>query len=116
MNLNFILIGGPTQYQLSGVIPGPGFPPVTEMMLSFAVATPSMLRMEPLPMFVCGGPGKYGQKEKKILESEYIDHLKVYVLESVTAEDVSRPSLTASVNLVTEAMKADGPRSEGGKI
>jgi hypothetical protein len=38
------------------------------------------------------------------------------VLESVTAEDVSRPSLTASVNLVTEAMKADGPRSEGGKI
>ena len=34
--------------------------------------------------------------------------------ESVTAESLPAPVYTASVNLVTDAMKQAGPRSEGG--
>lgn len=70
-------------------------------MLSFAVATPSMLKMDTLPMFVCGGPGKFApdSEEKQALVEEYVNHLRVHVLETITAEAASPPSLTASVNL-----------------
>lgn len=107
-----VTTGGPTQYQLTGVIPGPGFPPVPEMMMSFAHATPKMINMDTLPMFVCGGPGKYSEDDRQILVNEYINHLRRYV--SNTLDVLPPPRLTASVDLIVEAMRADGPKSEGG--
>ncbi len=79
------------------------------MMLSFAVATPTMIKMEPLPMFVCGGPGKLGAEDKQAAVDEYVNHLRVYVSESL--KELPTPRLTASVDLVTEGMKLSGQRS-----
>lgn len=86
------------------MIPRPGFPSVPEMMTSFAHATPAMINMETLPMFVCGGPGKY-EEERQIMVNEYINHLRKYV--SNTLDILPEPRLTASVNLTAKTVKPD---------
>jgi NAD(P)H dehydrogenase (quinone) len=108
-----VTTGGATEYQLSGVIPRKGYPPVPHMMISFAMATPQMINMDTLPMFVCGGPGKYGEEQKQILVDEYVNHLRVYVTGSLEALPEAR--LTASIDL-TDVVQADmtGPKSDGG--
>ena len=54
-------------------------------------------------MSVCGGPGKYEEEDKQVLVDEYVNHLRVYVTESL--EVLPEPRLTASVNLTTKAWK-----------
>ena len=82
------------------------------MMLSFAMATPSMIHMDVLPMFVCGGPGKFSEEDKQEAVGDYLNHLRAFVLQSLDTPPA--PRLTASVNLLTQAMKGEGERSEGG--
>jgi len=92
-----VTAGGPTKFQLMGVIPEDGFPPTPEMMLSFALATPTMIKMDTLPMFVCGGPGKLTPENRQVAVDEYVNHLRVHVLGSL--DTLPPPTLTASLDL-----------------
>jgi NAD(P)H dehydrogenase (quinone) len=100
-----VTTGAPTNVALMGVVPTPGYPSYTEMSISFAQATPVFCGMETLPMFVIGGTlGRKSEEERQVGVNEYINHLRVYVTGSL--ETLPSPSMSASVDLTNDAMRA----------
>ena len=60
-------------------------------------ATPDMLKMKKVPIFVVGGVGRFSIEDKDATIQEYLNHLRVYVTGTAKVEDIPEPKFSASL-------------------
>lgn len=92
-----VTTGAPADMQLRGGWPTPANDDVPSMLQNHNTATPGMLGMLSLPMFIASEPGRRTAKERAAMVQEYVAHLRAYVTGSVDQEDIPEPALTLTV-------------------
>ena len=93
-----VTTGGPSKVQLTGGWPAEGTDSVVNMMQNINMATPAMLGMNRLPLFLAGGPGAVGEEGRAAMIQEYVAHVRCYVGGTLKPEEVPEPVFSRSVH------------------